>query len=129
MFLSDGSQCSESNDGSIKWNIREADFMGADDNRYIARPGRGRPRNRTNLQKRDHPRFKTLPISEIERTMPVFVLPISAALIIELLARGFQRVDDLAGLTALHAIKIPGMNGWHWQTIRLALGKKQFPEK
>jgi hypothetical protein len=60
--------------------------------------------------------------------MPLSVLPFSPTLISELTARGFQTVGDLAALTALHAIQIPGMNGWHWRSITIALGRKQFPE-
>jgi len=94
------------------------------------RSARGRPKSNqpTLAEKRDRRVFVSLPIDKIDRTASVSVLPLSEKLIVELLTRGFQTVGELAGLTALDAVEIPGMTGWHWRTITTALGRKQFSE-
>ena len=93
----------------------------------IDRLPRGRPKKGIKPHKRDRREFHWLPVHEVAKTMPVSVLPISPELVVELTGRGFQTVGDLGALTALHAIQIPGMNGWHWRTIITAMGRKQFP--
>lgn len=94
----------------------------------MARARRGRPKSAqpTMAERRDRRTFVSLPLEKIDRTNSVSVLPVSEKLIVELLARGYQTVDDLAALTALDAVHIPGMTGWHWLTIKAALGRKQF---
>lgn len=96
----------------------------------MARVRRGRPKSSqpTMAERRDRRVFVSLSLNEIEQTNSVSVLPLSEQLIIELLARGYQTVGDLAGLTALHAIQIPSMNGSHWQIICAALRQTPFPE-
>ena len=88
---------------------------------------RGRPKKRSKPQKRDLRVFPSYPSTEMARNLPISVLPLSPTLIAELTHRGFQTVGDLAALTALHAVQISGMNGWHWRSITIALGRKQFP--
>lgn len=53
-------------------------------------------------------------------------LKLRPGLLWELHARGYYTVGDMAHLSIIECLKIPGMGGVHWRRIAKALGREPF---